>query len=144
MSRGADARAAGTGGAADVAIVFDGGSLGNPGRGYGSFRLRRRDAPWSQAVRLEFGPRVTNNEAEYRALIAALEAAAAAAGDPGRTSLEVLGDSQLVLNQLRGRWKVRAENLRAHHARARALLDRFAAVRLTWQPRAESVALLGH
>jgi len=127
-----------------VAVVFDGGSLGNPGRGYGSYRLRRGDAAWGPIVRLEHGSRITNNEAEYRTLIGALEALVAALDEPGATALEVLGDSQLVLQQLKGAWKVRAGNLVADHARARALLDRFGAVRLVWQPRAKSVALLGH
>jgi len=126
------------------AVVFDGGSLGNPGRGYGSYRLRRGDEPWGPIVRLEHGSRITNNEAEYRTLIGALEALVVALDEPGATAVEVLGDSKLVLEQLKGAWKVRAGNLVADHARARALLDRFGAVRLVWQPRAKSVALLGH
>jgi ribonuclease HI len=126
------------------AIVFDGGSLGNPGRGYGSYRLRLGDGPWSAAVRLELGSRVTNNEAEYRTLIAGLEDLVARLPDPANATVEVLGDSQLVLNQVAGRWKVRAGNLVADHARARLLLARFGQAHLVWQPRAESVALLGH
>jgi len=124
-------------------IVFDGGSLGNPGRGYGTYRLRQADEPWSAPVRLEYGNRVTNNEAEYMTLLAALEALAGAA-DPAGVSLEVLGDSQLVLKQLAGEWKVRADNLRSLHARGRALLRRFGRVKLSWHPRAKSVTLLGH
>jgi ribonuclease HI len=126
------------------AVVFDGGSLGNPGRGYGSYRLRCGDGPWLAAVRLEHGARVTNNEAEYRTLIAALEALLAQLPDPAATAVEVFGDSQLVLRQLDGQWRVRAGNLVADHAQARSLLARFGAARLTWQPRAASVALLGH
>lgn len=126
------------------AVVFDGGSLGNPGRGYGSYRLRFDNADWGPVVRLEHGARITNNEAEYRTLIGALEALLATLSEPGGAALEVLGDSQLVLRQLEGKWKVRAGNLVADHARARALLAPFGQVRLTWQPRARSVALLGH
>jgi probable phosphoglycerate mutase len=133
-------------GAAPVAcaIVFDGGSLGNPGRGYGSYRLRMGTGPWSEPVRLEHGARVTSNEAEYRTLSAGLADLAARLPDPARANVEVRGDSKLVIEQLAGRWKVRAPNLAADHARARALLGRFGQVRLVWQPRAESVALLGH
>ena len=118
--------------------------LGNPGRGYGSYRLRIQDRAWSPPVRLEFGERVTNNEAEYRALLAALEGAAAAVSDPRRVALEVRGDSLLVINQLRGTWTVRADNLRPYHARARAALARFGTARLIWQRRSASVDLLGH
>jgi ribonuclease HI len=125
-------------------VVFDGGSLGNPGRGYGSYRLRFGNEDWGPVVRLEHGSRITNNEAEYRTLIGALEALLALVPEPGGAALEVFGDSQLVLRQLEGKWKVRAGNLVADHARARALLAPFGQVRLIWQPRARSVALLGH
>lgn len=140
----APARPTPTSASARCAVVFDGGSLGNPGRGYGSYRLRLGDGDWAPAVRLEHGPQITNNEAEYRTLIGALEALAALLPDPATTALEVFGDSQLVLKQLDGKWKVRAGNLVADHARARALLAKFGPVHLTWQPRARSVALLGH
>jgi ribonuclease HI len=134
----------GAAGESDFTVVFDGGSLGNPGRGYGSYRVRRRGADWMPPVRLECGENVTNNEAEYRSLIAGLAEVAAQSGEPGRASVEVLGDSQLVVNQLKGVWKVRADNLRPLSAEALALLGRFQAVRLIWHPRAASVVLLGH
>jgi ribonuclease HI len=130
--------------ATSAVIVFDGGSLGNPGRGYGSYRVRFDDGPWSEPVRLEHGARITNNEAEYRTLSVALEALAEQLEAPAATDIEVLGDSQLVLKQLTGAWKVRAGNLVADHARARAAAARFRRVRYTWQPRRKSVALLGH
>ena len=126
-----------------VALVFDGGSLGNPGRGYGSYRLKRGEGAWGPVTRLEHGPRLTNNEAEYLTLVGAL-AALVAEQDPAGVELTVYGDSQLVIRQLEGAWKVRAANLAAHHAAARAALARFGRVRLVWQPRAKSVALLGH
>ncbi len=126
------------------AVVFDGGSLGNPGHGYGSYRLRLDGGDWSGIVRLEHGNPITNNEAEYRTLVAALEDLLARTAEPATVAVEILGDSKLVIEQLAGRWKVRAANLAADHLRARALLNQFGRVRLTWQPRARSVALLGH
>lgn len=128
----------------DFTIVFDGGSLGNPGRGYGSYRIRRGDGTWEPAVRLELGDRVTNNEAEYRSLLAALGEVERACGDPKATRLEIRGDSLLVINHLNGTWRVRAGNLRPLFDRARAALWRFGGVHLVWQPRADSVELLGH
>ena len=125
-------------------LVFDGGSLGNPGRGYGSYRLRPPGGDWGPAVRCEHGARVTNNEAEYMTLSAALEALAAALGEPGRTAVTVYGDSQLVLRQLEGAWRVRTASLAPHHARAKTALAAFGRVRLVWQRRDRSVALLGH
>ena len=60
-------------GAADYVIVFDGGSQGNPGPGYGSYQLARAADGRKDLVRLDFGRDMTNNEAEYHTLIASLE-----------------------------------------------------------------------
>ncbi len=129
---------------AEHELVFDGGSRGNPGQGYGSFRLRRAGGVWSEAVRLEFGDRVTNNEAEYRAMIGGLEALAASLDDPRDVSVKVLSDSRLVVEQMKGSWKVRARNLAPLNATARRLASQFGAVRYRWHRREESVRLLGH
>jgi probable phosphoglycerate mutase len=66
------------------------------------------------------------------------------AKDPQSTSVNVLSDSKLVVEQINGRWKVRHEGLRPLHREALQLLGRFGTWRLTWQPRIESVRLLGH
>lgn len=128
-------------------IVFDGGSINNPGRGYGSYQLTIGGQP-PFITRLEFGAPITNNEAEYLALIHALEGLGATLEgqriDPKSATVEVLGDSQLVLKQVGGEWKVRTAHLRQLNERARALVERFGAVALTWQPRAASFLVLGH
>lgn len=133
---------------ADYVLVFDGGSLGNPGRGYGSFLLSGPEFPGGRLRRREYGDRVTNNEAEYQALIDGLEdllgAMAAAGKRPEQARVSILGDSQLVLNQLMGRWRVRTPTLRPLHERAAEQLRRFGHTLLEWHPRARSVALLGH
>ncbi|HEX5505009.1 MAG TPA: ribonuclease HI family protein [Thermomicrobiales bacterium] len=131
----------------DYAIVFDGGSKGNPGLGYGSYELTS-SAGQSKQKRLEFGDRITNNEAEYLTLIAALEDLAAMIErhehKPADYAVRVRGDSQLVIQQLLGRWKVNHPNMKPLHARARALLARFGRVDLAWHARANSVRTLGH
>lgn len=73
----------------------------------------------------------TNNQAEYRALIAGLRKAAEWA--PRR--LEVYMDSELVVRQLSGRYRVRSADLRALHAQATALLRTFPEVTVTHVPR---------
>jgi probable phosphoglycerate mutase len=132
---------------ADYTLVFDGGSRGNPGTTYGSFRLQRSGQRPSAARRLAFG-RGTNNEAEYQALIAGiqslLDSLPAAHLDPRTVRLEVRGDSLLVLRQLDGSWKAREPRMRVLRDEARRLLDRFASVRLTHQDRGRSLAVLGH
>ncbi len=130
-----------------IGIIFDGGSRGNPGAGYGSYALRWPGQA-QQVVRLQFGSKVTNNEAEYDTLIAALEAVVTrltgqdAASETAR--LEVAGDSLLVVNQVNGAWKCTEQRLAVRRDRIRSLLARFGAWRLSHHPREESVRILGH
>jgi ribonuclease HI len=128
----------------DWRIVFDGGSLGNPGRGYGSYRLQSAAGDWEPACRLEFPGRITNNEAEYKSLIAAFRELRSRSISPQRWNVVVFGDSLLVLNQLRGQWRVKAENLQPLFDEAKELAASFGRVRYTWQKRDRSVELLGH
>lgn len=129
-------------------IVFDGGSKGNPGRGYGSYRLYGPDGENVVHEELNFdsrGNQVTNNEAEYLSLIRALQQLATRLGDSALTSdVLILGDSQLVINQLGGSWKVRKSSLQALHRQATELLRAFGAHELRWHDRSNSVRLLGH
>lgn len=138
---------AGFEGAPDYVIIFDGGSEGNPGFGYGSYAVITRDGR-QRVRRLDFGDDMTNNEAEYDTLIAALEDVSArldAAGKrPADFSLEVRGDSSLVLRQVRGDWKAKDERMRRRRDMVRSLLARFGGYRLVEQPREESVKVLGH
>lgn len=135
-------------GPADYTITFDGGSQGNPGPGYGSYRLTRTVDSRSDIVRLDFGGEMTNNEAEYRTLIAALEGLIGrietAGKSPGDYTVEVRGDSALVIRQVKGEWQAKDDRMRWWRSRARELLLRFKACRLVLQGREESVRALGH
>jgi ribonuclease HI len=128
-------------------LIFDGGSRGNPGAAYGSYRLQRSGAAALPICRLNFG-HGTNNEAEYKALLAGLrglENVLAQAGlRPADVALEVRGDSRLVLEQLRGAWKVKNARLAPLHRDADSLLEIFGEVRLVHQNRGRSVRVLGH
>jgi len=134
-------------GAPDYVIIFDGGSEGNPGFGYGSYAVISRDGR-QRVRRLDFGDDMTSNEAEYDTLIAALEDVServeAAGKRPADFSVEVRGDSNLVLRQVRGEWKARDERMRQRRDIVRSLLSRFGGYRLVEQPREESVKVLGH
>jgi ribonuclease HI len=132
---------------ADIVLVFDGGSLGNPGKGYGSF-FTRGAVETSSPVRFQLGDQKTNNEAEYLSLIHGLRHVLTnldAAGHERRAnSIKIFSDSKLIVEQVNGRWKVRHAGLRPLHEEARTLLNEFASWALEWQPRVESVRLLGH
>ncbi len=145
-SRGALAAGAGT--EVRVRVVFDGGSKGNPGAGYGSYALQWSGQAQPEVVRLQFDGRMTNNEAEYDTLIAALQdllaRAAAAHVVPSQVYVDIWGDSQLVVNQVNGGWKINKPHLLARCTQVRDLLQQFGFAALNYHPREESVALLGH
>ncbi len=130
-----------------IVVIFDGGSRGNPGQGYGSYALRW-PGQQQQIVQLRFGDRVTNNEAEYDTLIAALEAIAQRLADsgaaPNTAKLEVRGDSLLVINQTKGQWEAKEPRLRVRRDRVRALLKQFGSWQLIHHGREHSVETLGH
>ena len=132
---------------ADFSLIFDGGSRGNPGEAYGSFRLQRPGEKLPPAERLRFG-HGTSNEAEYQALIAGLrrlhQELRRSGLEPTAVRLKVSGDSRLVINQVQGTWKTRNPRMRALHRQARRLLDPLGEVQLRHHPRRVSVRALGH
>jgi ribonuclease HI len=129
-------------------IVFDGGSRGNPGQGYGSYALRRNEDGRLRKRRLRLGDKVTSNQAEYQTLIAALEdlidTIQKARRSPKDFSVEIRGDSRLVMHQLDGSWKTKSLNLMELRDRVEDLMTQMGSVELVWQPRNESVRILGH
>ena len=92
----------------------DGGSRGNPGPGALGFVLTDPEGKEREA-RGEYLGTVTNNVAEYRALIAGLEAAARL----GARSVRVVMDSELVVRQMTGEYRVKNEGLKPLHREAR-------------------------
>jgi ribonuclease HI len=107
-------------------LSTDGGSRGNPGPAAYGFVLESEDGQVLDARGETIGV-ATNNVAEYRGLIAGLEHAVEAGVD----ELEVVSDSELLVNQMRGDYKVKNETLRVLHAEASTLADRLGKVRYT-------------
>jgi len=103
-----------------VTIYFDGGSRGNPGpAAIGAVVLDPSTSPPTRLAAVsEYIGTTTNNVAEYRALIAGLEAARAF---PARR-VNARGDSMLVLKQVEGAWRVKRAHLRPLLDEVRALL----------------------
>lgn len=114
---------------------FDGAAAPNPGRiGLGGLLL---DPAGKAVAEISEAPgHGTNNEAEYLALIAVLEAALA----NGVEHLLVHGDSQLVINQVEGTWAVNAPGIKAHHRKAVGLVKQFKQVRFEWIRREKNKA----
>jgi len=108
----------------------DGGSRGNPGPGALGYVLSDAGGREVEA-RGEFLGVCTNNVAEYRSLLAGL---AAAARHEVRT-LVVRMDSELVVRQMLGQYKVKNEALKALHAEARQAVTKVGVVRFESVPR---------
>ncbi len=102
----------------------DGGARGNPGPGALGYALIDPSGREVDARGETLGV-VTNNVAEYRALIAGLESAAHHQADP----LTVCMDSELVVRQMTGEYRVKHAGLKPLHAEARRAAGRFASVR---------------
>jgi acyl dehydratase/ribonuclease HI len=103
---------------------IDGAARGNPGPAAYGVIVRRPDGTTHESLGKYIG-RTTNNVAEYYALIAALDYAAAS----GIRRLRVYSDSQLIVNQIKGLYKVKHPDLRPLHERAKkqaASLETFA------------------
>jgi len=119
-----------------LVVEADGGSRGNPGRaGYGAV-VRDADTGQVLAERADYLGVVSNNVAEYSGLVAGLRAALAI--DAG-ARLEVRMDSQLVVEQMRGTWRIKHEDMRRLADEVRSLVDP-ATVVWTWVPRAQNTA----
>lgn len=110
-------------------VYFDGASRGNPGPAAVGWVIVT-----GEGIVSEGGKRIdetTNNRAEYEALIQALSVAA----DHGFDTVELRGDSELVVKQVNGAWNVNEPNLRERRVQARSLLEQFDKWTLTHVPR---------
>lgn len=103
-----------------LTLEFDGGSRGNPGPAGIGVVIRAADG--TPLVTLgRFIGRATNNVAEYRALITALEQAKSLSAK----SLIIRGDSELIIKQMRGEYRVKNPDLKELYDEAQFLLHQF-------------------
>jgi probable phosphoglycerate mutase len=99
-----------------IVAYIDGGARGNPGpAGYG-VRIENLDGTLVEELSESIGV-ATNNVAEYRALLAALEWARAHA----HSTVHIRSDSLLLVQQMRGTYKVKNAGLQPLYAKARLL-----------------------
>ena len=100
-----------------MVVNVDGGSRGNPGPAAVGVVVQDADG----GVLEEVGERIgdaTNNVAEYRAVLLGIERALAL----GATELELIGDSELIVRQVRGEYKVKDASLRELHGEVKRAL----------------------
>ncbi|HEX3609714.1 MAG TPA: ribonuclease HI family protein [Solirubrobacterales bacterium] len=101
-------------------VNVDGGARGNPGPAAIAAVVQGTDG----GVLEERGERIgraTNNVAEYRALLLGIERAAAL----GAGELELVGDSELIVKQVKGEYKVKDATMRELHAEVKQALREF-------------------
>jgi ribonuclease HI len=114
-------------------LSTDGGARGTPGPAAYGYVLESEDGHVLDARGARIGV-ATNNVAEYRALIAGLEKAL----EVGVSELEVISDSELLVKQMRGEYKVKNAALRELNEEASDLADRLDRVRYTAVRRAHN------
>lgn len=101
-------------------LFTDGGSRGNPGPSAYAFILVSEDGK-TISEQAQFLGKATNNEAEYKGLLAGL----AAAKEKGADEIEVTMDSEVVVKQMQGLYNVNAANLVPLHKEARKRFAEF-------------------
>jgi len=103
-----------------LVVNVDGGARGNPGPAAIAAVIQDDGGE----VLAEHGERIgraTNNVAEYKALLLGIERAAALGG----TELELVGDSELVVKQVKGEYKVKDATMRELHGQVKDALRDF-------------------
>jgi ribonuclease HI len=114
-------------------LSTDGGARGNPGPAAYGYVLETEDGHVLAAHGEAIG-RATNNVAEYRGVLAGMEKAA----ELGVDELEIVSDSELLVKQMQGEYRVKNETLRGLWEEANDLERRFHRVRYTAVRRAHN------
>jgi tryptophan 2,3-dioxygenase/ribonuclease HI len=118
-----------------VVVHVDGGARGNPGPAASAAVVSTPEGEVLDETAVALGT-ATNNVAEYRALLLGLERARAL----GATEVDVINDSELVANQITGRYKVKNADLAALHREALRALEGFERWSIKAVPRAQNAA----
>jgi ribonuclease HI len=117
-----------------LVVHVDGGSRGNPGPAAAASVVSTPSGELLDEASKLLGT-VTNNVAEYRALLLGLARARAL----GATEVEVVNDSELIAKQVRGLYKVKHAAMRPLHREALAALRAFDAWKIRTVPRAQNM-----
>eukprot|EP00598_Pedospumella_elongata_P016326 CAMPEP_0184989004 /NCGR_PEP_ID=MMETSP1098-20130426/26488_1 /TAXON_ID=89044 /ORGANISM="Spumella elongata, Strain CCAP 955/1" /LENGTH=318 /DNA_ID=CAMNT_0027513883 /DNA_START=76 /DNA_END=1032 /DNA_ORIENTATION=+ len=127
---------------AKATMYFDGGALGNPGKAGAGYLLYPESAqpphiasvePFVKAA-VRMNGICTNNQAEYVGLIHGLQAAIA----HKVTHLTVYGDSELVIKQMKGLYKVKNPILQVLNVKAQSLANQLTSVSYNWVERSKN------
>lgn len=118
-----------------ILICTDGGAKGNPGPAACAAVLKTADDGQIVLDRGKYLGNATNNVAEYEGVLLGLELAA----ELGAEAIEIRSDSELLVRQVTGVYKVKNAGLRPLYERVLAALKPFARVEIRHVPRGENV-----
>jgi ribonuclease HI len=116
-----------------LVLHVDGGARGNPGPAAIGIVISQPDGTVVDELAERIGM-ASNNVAEYRAVLRALERA----GELGADEIEIIGDSELIARQLNGVYKVKHPAMKPLYEQARAALAGFGQWRFRTVPRAQN------
>lgn len=119
-------------GVEEATVAFDGASRGNPGPSAAAYVLSDGDGVVKREG--EAIGEATNNEAEYVALLRGL----VEARELGYSVVEAVGDSELVVKQVSGEWRCRAENLKPLREEVLEVAESFDGFEIRHVPRGEN------
>ena len=105
-----------------VTVHIDGGARGNPGPAAAGVVISAADDGTVLHQSGIFLGRATNNVAEYRAMLAGMEAAS----ELEATEVEIVSDSQLLVRQMTGQYRVKNEGLKPLYEEAKRRQEQFA------------------
>ena len=116
-----------------VVVYTDGAARGNPGPSASGYAI----VSGGKTIRSAFAynGEKTNNYAEYTAIIMGLEWCAANLHDHAKMALRVVSDSELVVRQITGKYKVKADGLKQLNSRAKELVRLFKKIEFESVPR---------
>ncbi len=114
-------------------IYVDGASRGNPGQAGAGVVIRDHEGKVIKKLKRYLGV-TTNNMAEYQALVAALEAAR----DLRMTKVRIFADSELMVKQITGVYRVKSPELKPFYEKARGLIEGFTEFEITHVYREEN------
>lgn len=109
-------------------------------KAYGSFYI---DTNPPTIKRYDFDHIRTSNESEYEIFTILLEYLLNC-GYKSEEKIRIYSDSKLLVNQIKGLWRVKAENIKTKHDYALSFLQELNNVELVWTPRKTMVRILGH
>jgi len=113
----------------ELTIFTDGASRNNPGESGAGVSIMQHGLPLEGIAR--YLGTTTNNIAEYSAAIIGLERAV----QLGASKVKLCADSELMVKQLNGQYKVKNEGLKPLHARAKELIAKIGSVEVQYIPR---------